>query len=232
MNIIINGATRGIGKELALKFATQKNNKIFITGRNSEALLKLSSEAINRNIFTFRIDMAHFEEVEGKFLIAIKEQFQDIDILINNAGSLILRDFTDFNIKDARYLMEVNFIGPAGLIKCLEPLMKSGSHIVNISSMGGFQGSSKYRGLSYYSASKAALACLTECLAGEFNERGIIVNCLALGAVQTEMFEEAFPGLSAPVNTEEMASFIADFAINGSKYFNGKVIPVSLGDPK
>jgi NAD(P)-dependent dehydrogenase (short-subunit alcohol dehydrogenase family) len=232
MNIIINGGTRGIGRELALKFAGQKNNKIIVTGRNSENLLKLSSGATNKNIFTFRIDLAHFAEVENTFLAAVKEHFQNIDILINNAGLLILSDFTDFSINEARLIMEVNFIGPAGMIKCLEPLMKTGSHIVNISSMGGFQGSSKYRGLSYYSASKAALACLTECLAGEFNEKGIIVNCLALGAVQTEMFEEAFPGLRAPVSAEEMASFIADFAINGSKYFNGKVIPVSLGDPK
>ena len=97
--------------------------------------------------------------------------------------------------------------------------------------MGGFQGSEKYKGLSYYSASKAALACLSECMAAEFLESGISVNCLALGAVQTEMFEEAFPGLKAPVTAKEMAKFIADFALNGNKFFNGKVIPVAFSDP-
>ena len=96
--------------------------------------------------------------------------------------------------------------------------MPSGSHIVNISSMGGFQGSSKYRGLSVYSASKAALSCLSECLAGELNESGISVNCLALGSVQTEMFENAFPGFKAPVGPKEMAEFISYFAVNGNKY--------------
>jgi NAD(P)-dependent dehydrogenase (short-subunit alcohol dehydrogenase family) len=232
MNIIINGGTRGIGKELACKFAEQKINRVIVTGRNNEALQQLSSGAINRNIFPYRLDLAYFEEEKEKFLIAVKERFDNIDILINNAGILILKDFIDFDINEARHLMEINFFGPAGMIKCLEPLLKKGSHIVNISSMGGFQGSSKYRGLSYYSSSKAALACLTECLAGEFVKQGIIINCLALGAVQTEMFEEAFPGSRAPVTAEEMASYIADFAINGRKYFNGKVIPVSLNDPK
>jgi NAD(P)-dependent dehydrogenase (short-subunit alcohol dehydrogenase family) len=232
MNIIINGGTRGIGRELALKFAGQKNNRIIVTGSNNEALQKLSSIAVNKNIFTIRIDLAHFEEEEKMFVSAVKEHFRNIDILVNNAGALILKDFIDFSQKEARHLMEVNFMGPAGMIKCLEPLMIAGSHVINISSMGGFQGSSKYSGLSYYSASKAALACLTECLAGEFSKRGIIINCLALGAVGTEMFAEAFPGIQAPVSAEEMASFIAEFAINGRKYFNGKVIPVSLSDPK
>jgi NAD(P)-dependent dehydrogenase (short-subunit alcohol dehydrogenase family) len=109
--------------------------------------------------------------------------------------------------------------------------MRKGSHIVNIASMGGFQGSSKYKGLSYYSASKAALACLTECLATEFQESKIKVNCLALGAVQTEMFEAAFPGNKAPVKAHEMAEFIADFALKGHKFFNGKILPVATNNP-
>jgi NAD(P)-dependent dehydrogenase (short-subunit alcohol dehydrogenase family) len=127
--------------------------------------------------------------------------------------------------------MEVNFIAPASIIRIVKPLMKVGSHIVNISSMGGFQGSQKYKGLSYYSASKASLACLTECLASEFLEDGISVNCLALGSVQTEMLEEAFPGFKAPVKAKEMAEFISDFAMKGHKFFNGKILPVAVNNP-
>jgi NAD(P)-dependent dehydrogenase (short-subunit alcohol dehydrogenase family) len=97
--------------------------------------------------------------------------------------------------------------------------------------MGGYQGSSKYRGLSLYSASKAALSCLSECLAVELNDSGISVNCLALGSVQTEMFENAFPGFKAPLGPEEMAKFISYFAVNGNKYFNGKVLPVAVNNP-
>jgi len=231
MNIIINGGTRGIGKEIAMIMAEEESNKMFITGRNSNALKQLSAGAEHGNIYTHVTDMDLFDENEKAFMDAIAGTFSDVDILINNAGYLVHRDFINFDKKDARKLMETNFFGPASLIRLLHPIMKRGSHIVNISSMGGFQGSSKYRGMSYYSASKAALSCLSECLAGEFREAGIAVNCLALGSVQTEMFEEAFPGLKAPVSAKEMAQFIADFALNGNKFFNGKVLPVAFSDP-
>jgi len=231
MNIIINGGTRGIGKEIVLLMAAEKSNRLLVTGRNSVALKELSAGAVNRNIFTHTTDISAFEGKKELFLEAVTRYFENIDILVNNAGYLVHSDFMDFDEKEARKLMETNFFGPASVIRLLQPLMKKGSHIINISSMGGYQGSSKYRGMSYYSASKAALSCLSECLAGEFGESGIAVNCLALGSVQTEMFEEAFPGLKAPVTAKEMAKFIADFALNGNKYFNGKVIPVAFSDP-
>jgi len=147
------------------------------------------------------------------------------------AGHLVTADFLELTENDSRKMMETNFFGPARIIRMLVPVMHSGSHIVNISSMGGFQGSSKYRGLSVYSASKAAIACLSECLAGEFSDLGISVNCLALGSVQTQMFNTAFPGFRAQMSPEEMAAFIVWFAINGNQYFNGKVLPVSVSNP-
>jgi NAD(P)-dependent dehydrogenase (short-subunit alcohol dehydrogenase family) len=97
--------------------------------------------------------------------------------------------------------------------------------------MGGYQGSVKFKGLSLYSATKAAIASLTECLATEYTNKNIFFNCLALGAVQTEMLNEVFPGYIAPLSAKEMAGFISQFAINGYKYFNGKVLPVSVSTP-
>ena len=97
--------------------------------------------------------------------------------------------------------------------------------------MGGVQGSVKYSGMAYYSASKAALATLTECLAEEYKERGIFFNCLAFGAVQTEMLTEAFPGYKAPITATEAAHFVVDFALTGHRYFNGKILPVSVTTP-
>jgi short-subunit dehydrogenase len=231
MKIVVNGGTRGIGKEIVLLLAREKRNRILVTGRNRIILKQLSSGAVNRNIHTHPIDMLHIDENEKPILKAVAGSLENIDILINNAGTLILADFMDFDNREAKRMMEANFFGPASLIRILRPLMSRGSHIVNISSMGGYQGSSKYRGLSYYSASKAALSCLSECLAEEFMDAGIAVNCLALGSVQTEMMEEAFPGYKAPVSAGEMAKFITDFAINGNKYFNGKVLPVALSNP-
>ena len=108
---------------------------------------------------------------------------------------------------------------------------KTRGHVINISSIGGVQGSVKFAGLSAYSSTKAALACLTECLAEEFKDLNISFNCLALGAVQTEMLEEAFPGYKAPLTAWEMAEFISKFSVNANKVMNGKIIPVSLSTP-
>jgi NAD(P)-dependent dehydrogenase (short-subunit alcohol dehydrogenase family) len=97
--------------------------------------------------------------------------------------------------------------------------------------MGGVQGSAKFAGLSAYSSSKAALCTLTECLAEELKLENISVNCLALGAVQTEMLSKAFPGYRAPLSASEMAEFIVQFARSGHYYFNGKILPVSSTTP-
>ena len=229
MNIVVNGGTRGIGKEIINFLAQDINNQIFVTGRNEKALNSLSVRY--KNVKSFSLDMSLFDIQYEKFRAAVSNHFERVDILINIAGFLISKDFLQTTNDEARLIMETNFFGPASLIRILKPIMSSGSHIVNISSMGGFQGSAKYKGLSYYSASKAALACLTECLATEFTEFGISVNCLALGAVQTEMLDEAFPGYKAPVDAKQMAEFISGFALTGHKFFNGKILPVALGNP-
>lgn len=231
MNIIINGGSGGIGREVVLQMANDKDNQILFTGRDEERLKEIAALCTNENVSYLRFDLSVLEyEAE-----AVKEQvfnrFSKLDIMINCAGSLVVRDFLEIPDQDARIMMETNLFGPATFIKMLVPLMAKGSHIVNISSMGGFQGSIKYKGLAYYSASKAALACLTECLAVELAEQGISANCLALGSVQTEMFENAFPGFKAPLQPAEMAGFISYFAVNGNKFFNGKILPVAVSNP-
>jgi len=231
MNIIVNGGTRGIGKETALFLAKKEDNTVLVTGRNEDALKQLESVSTAGRIITYPLDISEFDELETAFVRAVSSRLGTVDVLINSAGLLFSKNFTTFTSGEVRKMMETNFFGPASVIRALLPMMKKGSHIINITSMGGFQGSPKYRGLSYYSASKAALSCLSECLAEEFREDGIIVNCLALGSVQTEMLEEAFPGYKAPVKANEMAELIGEFAIRGSMFFNGKVIPVAFSNP-
>jgi NAD(P)-dependent dehydrogenase (short-subunit alcohol dehydrogenase family) len=231
MNIIVNGGTKGIGKEIVMLLARNKRNKILVTGRSTKILKQLSAGAVNGNITSVRIDLSDFASYRNQFARTVTKIMKNVDILINTAGSLTSEDFNNFSEEKAREMMQTNFFGPASMIRTLQPMMKPGAHIVNISSMGGYQGSSKFRGLSYYSASKAAIACLSECLAVEFSDSGISVNCLALGAVDTEMFKEAFPGFTAPVKPREMAQFIIDFAENAGRLFNGRVIPVAAGNP-
>jgi len=229
MNIIVNGGTRGIGKEIVINLAKDTDNHILVTGRNKNALNSLSKKY--NNVHSIPVDLSKFDSYSESLRNIVSRSFANIDILINMAGLLVAKEFSDISSEEARLMMETNFFGPASVIQLIKPFMSKGSHIVNISSMGGFQGSEKYKGLAYYSASKAALACLTECLANEFLEQGISVNCLALGAVQTEMLEEAFPGYKAPVKAKDMAEFISDFAKIGQRFFNGKILPVAINNP-
>ena len=229
MNIIVNGGSRGIGKEVVLYLAQDINNHIIVTGRNKKALNRLSSSCAN--VHTVSVDLSVLNKQSETFKKKILNHFKRVDVLINIAGILVAKEFMKIEDDEARLMMETNFFGPASVIRIVQPLMQDGAHIVNISSMGGYQGSEKFKGLSHYSASKAAIACLSECLAEEFRNSGISVNCLALGAVQTEMLEEAFPGYKAPVNAKEIARFISYFALEGHKFINGKIIPVAVNNP-
>lgn len=225
MNIIITGAGRGIGFELVKKLSSNFEYKIYAISRNLEQIEALGAS----NIMPLALDF-NAEDLSDK-LDMLTEELGEIDVIINNAGFLVNKPFTQIADMDLQKSYQVNVFAPFQLIQKSVPKMKKGSHVVNISSMGGFQGSAKFAGLSAYSSSKAAIANLTELLAEELKEEEIKVNCLALGAVQTEMLEEAFPGYQAPVTPDQMAEFIADFALNGARYFNGKILPVSLTTP-
>ncbi|HCC69573.1 MAG TPA: short-chain dehydrogenase [Bacteroidales bacterium] len=231
MNIIITGASKGIGRETALILARNRDNHILVISRTESLLQELSDEAKFNNINYIATDLNESLQSPENLLKQVNLHFSNIDILINNAGTLISKPFTEFTNEEIRILTETHFISPLLLIRALFIMFHRGSHIINISSMGGFQGSSRYPGMSVYSATKAAIANLTESLASEYEKEGISFNCLALGAVQTKMFEEAFPGYNAPLSADEMAEFISWFALEGKRYFNGKVLPVSVSNP-
>ena len=233
MNIIITGAGRGIGFDTVLELSKDPANKIIALSRNQESLIRLQKEARTNghgNVDVYQFDVSSFEQAA---VDRIAGRYGCIDILINNAAQLINRRFLDTGLLQWKQLFNANLFGVVELIKALFPyLMESKlAHIVNVGSMGGFQGTSKFPGLSSYSASKAALANLTECLAQEFDSSKIRVNCLALGSVNTEMLNEAFPGYTAPVNSAQMARYIAGFSLNAHHFLNGKIIPVSLTTP-
>jgi short-subunit dehydrogenase len=229
MNIIITGASRGIGKHLAITLAESKKHKIILISRNEERLNEICRESGNDNMIPIAFDLVNGEYSD--LSKRIRNLMPEINILINNAGSLINKKFGQLTAEDFDYLMHANVRSAFLLTKALLPLFETNAHILNIGSMGGYQGSAKFPGLSLYSASKGALAVLSECMAEELKEHHVIVNCLALGAAQTEMLAEAFPGYKAPLSAKQMAAYIADFALNGGKYYNGKILPVSLSTP-
>ena len=224
-NIIITGTSRGIGFELAQLFA-KNNHQVLALSRNSAPLENLNL----KNITAISVDLSNKNDLK-KITDFVNKNWEQVDVLINNAGKLINKSFENLTSEDFLEVYKVNVFAVAELTRLLIPFLKKGSHVVNISSIGGVQGSVKFPGLSAYSSSKGALLTLTEVLAEEYKEQQIAFNALALGSVQTEMLEEAFPGYKAPVSAEEMANYIYNFALNGNKFYNGKILQVSSTTP-
>ena len=229
MNVIITGASSGIGYELVKKFI-HAGHAVIAIARNRHKLLQLENELKSENFHYLGFDLST-DDYKKELIPFVRKHFIKVDILINNAGMLINKTLGEMSGEDLDQIFNINVRSPFRLVRDLLPNYSNNAHIVNISSMGGVQGSVKFPGLSLYSASKAALAVFTECLAEEFKSRNIRANALAIGAVQTEMLSNAFPGYKAPLKASEMAGFIFDFALNGQQYFNGKIIPVSLTTP-
>lgn len=224
-NIIITGTSRGIGFELVHLFANQGHNVLALS-RNAKPVANLHFD----NISAFGFDLCNEDDYQ-KVVQFIKNEWKQVDILINNAGAIINKPFAETTFQDFTKVYQTNVFGVSELTRTVLPFMKSDSHVVTISSMGGIQGSMKFPGLSAYSSSKGAVITLVELLAEEYKETGPQFNVLALGAVQTEMLEEAFPGYKAPTTAKEMAEYIQDFALTGNKYYNGKVLQVSNSTP-
>jgi len=233
MNIVLTGASSGIGFEAALEFTLKTENKVVCIARSADKLRKLLEIArgINPDCTLLPVEFDIVNDDYAALVPFLSQRLGTVDILINNAGALINKPFLDTTTDDLNEMFLSNVTGHFNMIKNLLPLMPGGSHIVNIGSMGGFQGSVKFPGLVAYSSSKAALHTLTECLAFELAETGVKINCLALGSAQTEMLEAAFPGYQSPVMAFEMGKYVADFALTGHKFFNGKIIPVAVTTP-
>ena len=223
--VIITGTSRGIGFELAHQFANS-NFQVLALSRNQKPLDNLNQ----KNITTLSVDLCNQNDLE-KVSTYLQKNWQDVDILIHNAGYLINKPFENLTKEDFLRVYDVNVFGVAELTKICIPYLRKGSHVVTISSMGGIQGSLKFSGLAAYSSAKGAVITLSELLAEEYKTQEIAFNVLAIGAVQTEMLAEAFPDYQASLKASEMADYIYNFATTANKFFNGKVLQVSNTTP-
>jgi NAD(P)-dependent dehydrogenase (short-subunit alcohol dehydrogenase family) len=231
-DIIVFGASSGIGREVALNYSRLPDVRVFALARRADLLKALADEACNGNIIAIPTDIVDcdFSSLLGHLK---SHSVSNIGVVVNCVGALVNKPFVSISKQEWQAVYLTNVIGPAQLIRCLLPHLGQGSvsHVVNIGSMGGIGGTVKFPGLSAYSSSKGALSILTEVLAEEFKESQVVFNCLALGSVNTEMLAKAFPGYQAATTAEEMASFICDFGLKGWRFFNGKVLPVSISTP-
>jgi len=224
--IVVVGASRGIGKSIVDLLAKDASHRIIAISRNVNKMEASFSQY--ENVKCYPLDLEG-KDVRSK-CTEIFSTLDAIDILINNAGKLVNKPFLELTREDLSSCYDVNILSVMETTQAAIPKMNK-AHIVNISSMGGFQGSVKFAGLSAYSTSKAALCSFTELFAEEYKDTNIKINCLCLGAAQTEMLQEAFPGYEAPVSAEKMAEYIVNFALTADQWINGKIIPVSLSTP-
>lgn len=225
-HIIVTGTSRGIGFEL-VKLYADVGYKVLSLSRNERSIADLKLNNVTALSFDLSID-SDYKKVTD---FVMQSWGGKVDVLVNNAGLLVNKPFQEITQQDWWQVYQVNVFGVAELIKTVLPFMKKGSHVVTISSMGGIQGSMKFPGLAAYSSSKGAVITLSELLAEEYKEKGIAFNVLALGAVQTEMLEEAFPGYEAPLKPIQMAQYIVEFSLTGNTFYNGKVLEVSSSTP-
>lgn len=230
MNVVITGASSGIGFQLARVFLKHQHSVLAIA-RNTKDLNELQKQYTAQQLVVLKADITNplsYEIIAHEVKVKWNSQ---IDVLINNAGLLINKPFSSIDNLDFDALISTNIKAPFFLIQQLVQYMPAKAQILNIGSMGGFQGSAKFKGLSVYSATKAALACLTECLAEELNDRQVLVNCVALGAVETPMLQAAFPQYNQGASATDVASYIYSLIVNNKGLINGKVLPITSSTP-
>ena len=226
-NFVVVGASSGIGREIVRLLLNNPHYNVFALSRKTNGLKKEFCDSENLRVITFDLTENIEYQINNSDLRKIK-----IDYLINNAGLLIKKTFTELKEEDFLKSYKTNAMG---VMQTVQSLMKSFNpeftHIVNISTMGAFQGSVKFPELIAYATSKSALCNFTELFASEFYQTNIKMNCLCLGAVNTEMLRTAFPDYEADLDPEDMARYIVNFTINSGQFLNGKVLPVSISTP-
>ena len=216
--VLVTGASRGVGRATALELAAL-GASVHASSRSTFALEGCTTHRLDHTSADSR--RAFVAELRGTAF----------DAVVLNAGALVNKPFRELSAEDFHLMATVNWSAQALLVQDLLPLLAPGAHVVFISSMGGFQGASKYPGLLAYATSKMAMAGLAESLQAELGPEGFFFNTLCLGAVQTEMLAEAFPDYQASTSPKMMGKAIANFALNGHQTQAGQVIPMTKSNP-
>ena len=236
---LITGATRGIGRAIALRFAAEGADVAFTYRSQHEAAQSLVSEleAMSVRAKAYTSDAASFEDAH-KVVEEVKAAFGRIDILVNNAG--ITKDGLMMRMDEAQWdaVIDTNLKSAFNFIHACTPVMarQRGGSIINMSSVVGIAGNA---GQCNYSASKAGLIGLTKSIAKEMGPRGIRANCIAPGFIATDMtgslpenlrqeWEKQIP-LRRGGNPEDVANVALFLASDMSSYITGEVIKVTGG---
>ena len=225
MNVIVTGVSKGIGYHTLKELLKDKQiKKVIGISRN---INEISLEFKDNN----KVDFISFdlESKQDDFNILINKiikKIDKVDILINNAGYLIKKKIEDILEEDLLKVYKINVFSLFYLIQKLIPYFNPESHIVNIGSYGGIPFTAKFPELAIYSTSKGAVTILSELLAVELSKYKININCINLGAVDTDMLKEAYGG-NFGYQPKDIGKFIKNFAIDNKELLNGQVVNVT-----
>lgn len=236
---LITGATRGIGKQIAITLAKQGYNIALNYRKENEELenTKKEIEKIGVQILAVKGDVANFEDCKN-FVKQVIERFGQIDVLVNNAG--ITKDMLLMRMKkeDFEQVIDTNLVGTFNVTKNVVPyMMKARSgRIINISSVVGISGNA---GQTNYSASKAGIIGFTKSLAKEIASRNILVNAVAPGFIETNMTDVLKDDVKQEIakniplkrmgTAQDVANVVKFLASDDSSYITGQVINVDGG---
>lgn len=236
---MITGATRGIGKQIALTLANEGYNIVLNYRTENDELKQLKNEIESKNVKCLAVqgDVTNFEDCKQMIESAIKE-FGKIDVLVNNAG--ITKDMLLARMKeeDFKQVIDVNLVGTFNMTKnVISYMMKArNGKIINISSVVGIEGNA---GQTNYSASKAGIIGFTKSLAKEIASRNILVNAVAPGFIETNMTDVLKDDVKQEIakniplkrmgTTQDVANVVKFLASDDSSYITGQVINVDGG---
>ncbi len=227
---LVTGAGRGIGRATAIRLAAA-GARVALMARSSDQLDATAAAitASGHAALACPGDVAEEEAVERTF-DRIGEAFGTVDLLVNNAGAVHVAPLVDQRLADFRRVLDTNLVGAwlcsRALFRRLIAARRPGA-IVNLSSLGGLANTTKFAGTSTYAAAKFGVVGLTEVLAVEGRPHGIRVNCVAPGAVDTEMLKQAAPFLktsTTPADVAESIYFLCDATRSGK--LTGVVLPI------
>ena len=234
---LVTGASRGIGKAIAIEFAKQGADVIVNYSKDEKGALEVVGEIKNlgRKSLAVRTDVSDFDEVNKMFGI-VRKEFGKLDILVNNAGITMDRTLKKMRAEEWNKVIDVNLNGVYNVTKNALPLMSKNSRIINISSIVGMFGNF---GQTNYAASKAGIIGFTKSLAKELGKHDITVNAIAPGFIESELTQK-IPFLRKKIIQwmiplkrtglpEEVAYAAAFLASDKSGYITGYVLNLNGG---